>query len=633
MYEIDLKTNMKTISLSHFYFNYTHLHNLQEYATSFKSFYPIDMMHLPSKMPSSDILFIEIDAISKEKFIIINAIVKQYASKCIYLFSKEVENSFLLKFALHFSLNKVLELNDDKEFLEKSIKDAIKKHLNKQAEIQQVEISKRLNAFFAILAFKEDRLVFVNEKAKEIFDSNSLSAIDSIIKNDETIYELLHVKDNENRIIVMKNSLGEDWKYNFFLHVMPNQKDKLLSVIPHRKIEDDEMSFSILTRFQFIELLKDRLAQNLSFGSEMSLMLININNYQKITKACGGIRVHDFMKKFISKIINYKEIYQELTQWNPHFFIIIVENENFEEVKESLDSMHQKLIYSDFDEEIHPVITSSVLQINTDEINTIISHVENISERTFDINGFGENQFFEINHLNNYLSEEEQIHHYFHSCIANKTQLKFLNIYKGLCINTQSRVIKADSMSYFFSFETLQGYSMELEKKSVIQSPDLPSDISAEVVYVNFEKSLVLLNNFTFLKTSANNRQNTRVQPSIRTPLMLRFEKFSYQGEIVDMSITAIATNFFQKINEKLLKQKVHVSFRLLDDKSEDGYVEMKLDAKIAYIGDFEKVAKVVFILDDLEKPYDSYMLKYMYARQKELILELKRAVKLKTRA
>lgn len=633
MNSIDFKDSAKSINFAHLYFNYTELTNLESYSKLFRNFYPIDMADLPKKLPQIDILFIEVPTISKEKFIIINSIVKQYASKCIYIFAKDTENSFLLKFALHFSLNKVLPIENDTRTLEKTIQNAITKYIHKETDKQHVEISKRLNTFFAILVFKDNKLVFVNDKTKEIFDLNNLNAIESIIKNDEMLYSLLLSKENDNKVIVMKNSLGEDWKYNFFLNVLPNGKDKLLSVIPHRKIEEEELNFATLNRFKFIELLKDKLAQSSVYMSEMSLILINVSNYEKITKAAGSIKVHDFIKKFIMKIIGYKEPYQELTQWNPHFFIILVEGESFESVKEKLDSMHQKLIYTDFDETIHPVITSSVLELDTDDINTIISHVENISERKFDVSQLLNNNFFEINHLNDYLSEEEQITHYFHSCIANKTQLKFLNIYKGLCINTHTKAIKMDDGSYFFTFETLQGYSMQLEQKTVIQSPDLPNDISADVAFVNFEKSIVVLNNFHFMKTSANSRQNTRVQPSIRTPLMLRYEKFSYQGEILDMSITAIAANFFQKISEKLLNHKVLINFKLIDSGHDDGFVEVKVYAKVTYISDFDKVTKVVFILEELEKPFDSYMLKYMYVRQKELILELKKAVKVKSKA
>lgn len=547
MSQITLENSAKNINFAHLYFGYTQLNSLQKCTSYFKNFYPIDMTHLPSKLPETNILFIEVDAITKEKFIIINSIVKQYSSKCIYIVSKTPENSFLLKFALHFSLNKILLLKDDESFLKKSLLEAVKKFIHKQSEQQQIEISKRLNNFFALLAFKHNELIFANEKAFDVFDANDLKTLEAIIKNEESIHSLLLCNSNENRVIVMENSLGEDWKYNFFLNPSANGIDKLLSVIPHRKIEEDEVSFSTLNRFKFIEYLKDKLAQSHVNLNDISLLLINISNYDKITKAAGSIKVHDFIKKFIMQILRYKEPDQELTQWNPHFFILLIENENFSEAKERLDSLHQKLIYSEIDEEINAIVKSSVLDIQSNDINSTIAHVENISNGTINLQEFNDNEYFEINHLNDYLSEDEQIHHHLYSCIANKTNLKLLNIYKGLCINTKSNVVKHDGDEYFLSFEILQGYSMQIEGKTVIQSPDFPYDISADVSYINFDKSIVILDNFEFLTFSANNRQHTRVQPNIRTPLMVKYKKFGYQGEILDMSINAIAVKFSKK--------------------------------------------------------------------------------------
>ena len=167
---------------------------------------------------------------------------------------------------------------------------------------------------------------------------------------------------------------------------------------------------------------------------------------------------------------------------------------------------------------------------------------------------------------------------------------------------------------------------MEVEGKTVIQSPDLPNDVSADVNYVNFDKSFALLDNFAFLETSANSRLHTRVQPASRTPLSLRFEKYSYQGEIMDISINSIAVKFSQRVNKKLLEQVVSMDFKLPTAENEFGYVEMKIKGFIIHIADYDKIyCKVVFLLKDLPKPYDSYLLKYMYTRQKYLIFELKK--------
>ena len=82
---------------------------------------------------------------------------------------------------------------------------------------------------------------------------------------------------------------------------------------------------------------------------------------------------------------------------------------------------------------------------------------------------------------------------------------------------------------------------MQFEHKTVIQVPDLPKDIQADIVYVNLKESYAILDNLVFLNTSANNRQHTRVQPSIRMPITIKYGRYSYQGEVMDISTQSVA--------------------------------------------------------------------------------------------
>jgi hypothetical protein len=226
------------------------------------------------------------------------------------------------------------------------------------------------------------------------------------------------------------------------------------------------------------------------------------------------------------------------------------------------------------------------------------------------------------------MSEDEQIHHYLRTCIGNQTPIKLLNIYKGLCTNTVSKIIKANGDTYFVHCESLQGYSIKFENKTVIQAPDLPKDLEADVVYVNIDKSYAVLNNLKFLETSANNRQNTRVQPSIRTPITISYKKNSFHGNILDISTQALAIILNHSLSNELRNKQVNLKFKLLDESNENGFVMMDIDGVVMFAQEVGVTKTKIVVNMQLNKPYDAYLLKYMYDRQKELILELKRAVK-----
>lgn len=626
MVKVSFEAQMNKLSFAHFYFKETKLDTLVTLGKQFQKFYNLNIDELPTKMPPIDLVYIELDELSKEKFKQLHALVKTLATtSTITLLFSQPDNGFLLKFALHFGIYKILEINNTQEYLQKNIQESTIKCFERYYDKQQSQLAKKISSFFVSCIFKNDKLIYANEKSFEIFKVSNLQSLERKLLNNDLISALLHTSKDDNKTVIIEKD-DEEWKCHAAISISKENKEKIFILFPYAKAKDEDCQWNILNRFRFIELLKDKLVQNSLAFKEMSLLLINISNYDKITKASGSIKVHDFVKQFINKLSSYKNEYEELTQWNPHFFIIFVENESFDDLKERLDSLHQKLVYSDLEHEINPIITSSLLRLKNDDINQIILHVENIALGEISYKEFEDNEYFEINHLSDYLSEEEQINHYLHNCIANKTSLKLLNIYKGLCINTQSKVLKFSDDSYFFSFEALQGYSMEVEGKTVIQSPDLPNDVSADVNYVNFDKSFALLDNFAFLETSANSRLHTRVQPASRTPLALRFEKYSYQGEIMDISINSIAVKFSQRVNKKLLEQMVYMDFKLPTAENEFGYVEMKIKGFITHIADYDKIyCKVVFLLKDLPKPYDSYLLKYMYTRQKYLIFELKK--------
>jgi len=628
-----LKEQLSNIKVGHLYINDIKLTQINNYIECFSQYKNFDFSNMQMNLEIYDLLFIELKTLNKESFKLLNNIVKKHISKEIYIFTNDTENLFLLKFALHFSLHKIYSLEIDHVDFEKFLTDISKRYISSHTDKLQVEISKKINSFFSLLIFKDNKLIVANEKVKSLFNTDDLLEIENIVKNHQDIYKLISSRESFHSIeVVMINENNEAWNYAFYCNQFSNSDEKLVTIIPLNKVEEIDAFLSTISRFKFIELLKDKLAQNSINPMPMTLISVSINNYSKLIEASGSIVVHNFVKKFISKLCSYKDSCQELTQWSPHFFAFLIEGESFENVKNELDSMHQKLIYSEIDEMVSPIIISSALRIEKLNINDVIDCVEQICSRKYDCDDFNDGDYFELNHLNDYIDEDEQIHQYLQSCIGNKTPLKLLNIYKGLCINTVSKVLKIKDNSYFFHCENLQGYSMKFENKTILQAPDLQKDIQADIVYVNLEKSYAILNNLVFLNSSANNRQHTRVQPSIRTPISIKYEKHSYQGEVIDISTQSVALKLNHSLDTSLVSKQVEIEFRVPDSSKEEGCSVIDVDGKVVHVGSVGLTKSKIVVMLDLIKPYDSYLLKYMYDRQKDLIFELKKAVKINSK-
>ncbi len=619
---------IKNINFAHLYFSQIKLTQLEAYKDSFATYTSYDVAENTFEDKECEFIFIEIDKLDKHNFKILNEIVKNNSSKNITIFAKDYKNSVLLKFALHFYLEKIYQLVDDKEEIDKTIQIAINREKEKNSEEKSTVLSKQIDSFFSFLVFTKDTLTFANDKAKELFGSNDLSTIENTIKSNDEMFSLISSSVEKNIDVIIKNSENKKWNYNFYLNLFEDSEDKVISILPHNKVEKEKAFSLTKNRYQFIELLKDKLAQNSASQTDTSLMFINITNLKKLVKSSGNARVHEFTEKFIEQLASYKDSYQELAQWDSHFFVFLVEQSDFLSVKVNLDGIHQKLIYNEIDSNVSPIIVSSALNLKSLEINDIMDCIEQISGHTLNSSDVNKSDFFEINHLNEYLEESEQIAHYLRGCANNKTTIKLLNIYKGLCINTNSKVLKTDGDSVFVHCENLQGYSMQFENKTVIQAPDIPKDIQADITYVNIEKSYAVLDNLAFLNSSANNRQHTRVQPRSRTPISIKYGKYSYQGEVSDISTQAVAMTLNHSLSNELAGKKVELHFKLPEESSENGFSQMMVDGTIVFVKSIGEIKCIVVVNMILDQHYDSCLLKYMYARQKELIIELKRATR-----
>jgi hypothetical protein len=70
----------------------------------------------------------------------------------------------------------------------------------------------------------------------------------------------------------------------------------------------------------------------------------------------------------------------------------------------------------------------------------------------------------------------------------------------------------------------------------------------------------------------------------------------------------------------------VTLHFHLPSKRSDDGVVSMLITGKVEFIKELDDYTKVVVLLD-LEEPYESFLIEYLYERQQELISEIKSIV------
>lgn len=618
------------LSIAHLRFGEERLTIFNRAKKEHSNFQSFDLTQDLKSPPMADVLFIEIGESTKEKLKLLVNIFTRRKPIISYIFADDVENRLLLKFALHFGITDVLPLKNDDNLLLSIFNKNSTKLDDKLYTFQKIELEKKIEHFFPFLVFQGETLTYANAKAKMLYETNDLSALQAKINHDEELSEALREDEDAQGSIVIETASAQKEVYLCVIKSFPQSREKIVTLIQYDGERETKNCSTILNRFDFVDKLKDRLAQQSVTEAAISLIFINISNLDKLSRTFTSTALYDAFKNLMHKIFQLKEETQEVIQWSPNLYILMGEENRFEHACEQTKHLQQELVRATASEKITPIILTSAFHVESSDLNEVIDYIEKINVKKLLPQDIEKIKYFELEYLDHVIEEQEQIAYLMHNCVNNKIPIKLLNIYKGLCINTNSYIQKIAEDSYQLSCENLQGYAMQIEGETVLQAPNFPKDIKAEISLVDIKRSLVIIKNLQFMPNSANNRQHTRVQTSIRTPVLIKYaQRSSAQGDIIDISVNSIAMKVGKSFREEeMLNQKVRLNFSLPNEEGENGYVIMDIEAKVTYIRQREDYTKIVVMLANLPKPYDDYLLRYMYHRQKELIFEIKKATK-----
>ena len=604
-------TIFNTLQTHHPHFK---LHNLSTHTQAF---------------PPSEILLIELGESTKEKLKVLLGILTKAKPLITYIFADDVENKLLLKFALHFGITDVLPLKNEESLLASIFTKNPNKIDEKLLSYEKLEIEQKMEHCFPFFTFKDTQLTYANAKAQALFGETNLDIIQEDLYADEDIAQMLHEGQDAQSIIVIETELHKKILYLCTLTTFTHKNEKILTMVEYKEDTMQGNCSSILNRFDFIEKLKDTLVQQSVTQHSISLIFINISNLDKLTQTFTNIHLYESLKYLLSKITQLKAPHQEIAQWSPNLYVLLCENCTFEEACEQTRYLQQEIVHATLEQKITPILVSSTLCTQGQTLNDLLKYMDKISAKSLLPSDIEKLKFYEIEYLEHVSNPKEQIAYLMRNCINNKIPIKLLNLYKGLCINTNSHILKYSDDAYHLYCENLQGYAMQIEGETVLQAPNFPKDIKAEVSLVDIKKSFVVIKNLSFMANSANSRQHTRVQTSFRTPIVMKYgQKSLLNGEIIDISVNSIAMKCAKVLKDSVQNQAVRLHFSLPNEEAENGYAVIEAEGKVTYVGENEEYTKVVALLNPLKKPNDDYLLHYMYARQKELILEIKRATR-----
>ena len=474
------------------------------------------------------------------------------------------------------------------------------------------------------LFFKCRKLNFASEKLLHDFGCNSLEEVEKKVCSQFNFKELLSQDALISTELFVKNEMPVS--FDVKSNSSNNEDEKFLYFEPYIENNsfNDSLSF-VLNRISFIEFLKDKLVEESISSKTFSIMAIHVANLKKLQQDTSKLELETFLKNFLietNQALDEKLIF---AQYDSDFYVVMHEDIEEKNLKSTAENFQKKMISFLNELKFNPNIELFIFNTTTLDLNTVLVILDSISTKTISHEDIKKNGIHYITSLNAKMGDDEAIRHLLKNIYVNKTEIKLLNIYKGLCINTSAFIIKYVDDTIHVKFQQLQGMVMKHEKETVLQSSSFSKDIRATVKFVNLEKQLAILEGFSFLNGNANGRRYSRVTCSTRTPVVVTHIGSTLSGEIIDLSITSIAIRVkYSKPVDNLKAKTVMLSFVLPSKSNVDAYVKVSVQAKVSFIFCEVQACKVVCELEK-DNSNEAILMEYVYDRQKEIIIEVKK--------
>lgn len=588
----------------------------------FRSAEFITTEHINQKIPFCSHLLIVFGSYNFLKSTEVRSAVTNAQAFESFVFTPDTSNINMYKLALMFRSFGVDQPPADDDGFAMSLmgvfSSLIKKYNDSILTNYERNISEFSEHFFWI--YKEGKTVYANDTLKRKLEIKQLSEVDQQLNIPE-ISSLVKASGTSQKIVRKLILNGEEKDY--FIAHQPLKKGEFLITMVPLSGNVNENKKQLHNRMNFIELLKNAFVVHVGENEPIPVLIMYIENGDKIIEMRGEDVYNDVCKEILKHIESAFDSDIEIAQWHKDIFTLLASSIPFSTLKQNLESFHQGLNIEFSVAGISPVINSYIIDMHGVELNRAVGIIDHINQKQLFSRDLSHLIHFEISAAEHEIDDHQQAIHYLEKTILSNTSVKLLNFYKGIRINTAAKLIKISDDMVYVAIEKIQGYAMRLEQNVVIQGPNIPFDILASVKIVDIAKKIAVLSKFEPLESSGNNRQYIRIQSDHRIHVTISSGKSVISGTILDMSIKSIACKLSVSKLPLRVNAPVNLHFTLPLESAEEGMVNMSVAGKVQYVQEGDDFTKLVVELDLIE-PYESNLIKYIYARQQALINEIK---------
>ncbi|WP_304546046.1 hypothetical protein [Sulfurimonas microaerophilic] len=373
----------------------------------------------------------------------------------------------------------------------------------------------------------------------------------------------------------------------------------------------DECDQSLETRLGFIELLKDKFLAKTKRLGLITIALKSVDEKQ--------------LKVVINEINSILKESLQLAQYNGHFYLAMHEGLEFETLKQKAKELN---IHLNQLASLHNIVLSHevyAIDLEGMEFEFILEMLQDLEKNQLSNDLKLNSQICFIENLAEHQSDEYILRQMLNTMKFNKVDVKLLNIYKGLVINSKASVVKVDDRFIQLSLQKLQIEAASIQKQTTIEIAGYSQTIEASLKHINIQKGIATFEHFTLMKTSVNARKHGRVICERTTNINISADGTSLKGVILDLSLVSVAIKLpYTKTLDKLYDKDVVLTFELSLQKNKIiNTIVRKGSVQRIFVDGQQKVAKL--ICDFHEDHNNEHLIsEYIFQRQKSIVKEIK---------
>lgn len=564
--------------------------------------------------PSAQLLVIEMLLQSKSSHEKLKELLKEARFYEAIIFTPSFKEYRVLRLAMQQRVLDVLPLEISEQALLGPLKRAINAIAAEKRRRMDLERHKRVLASSPshYMIMHEGRVRYRNREDGGLFDAIGQSPL----------FKRLETLDTNARFIHKERTPQGERSYLLDIKVDLKSSSKLISCLD---ITDDISlckESSEVSRGIFLEQLKNLIAQRNATHHSSLIMMARPINTKGLKEEHDSALYLEFLREFA--IFCEHKLAQELhfTFWHEDFLVFILSEKEINTQIAKIEDICKESGIRSFKGDIKPFFDIFLFDMKKQNINSAILLIEHCYGKQHDAIKEALIERFCTTSIEG--GGSEQALFYIDNLRLKGRTLKLLNIYKGLSINTGSEVLSVKNSAVHLKTEKIQKYLMHMEKKVVLQSSTFPRDIEADVTYLDAETDVATITNPRFLTHSANSRKSIRVQPEVRIPINLTTPKHAYTGEMLDISLEALAIKYMSNISRNIKGERAKVGLTLPSKKAEGGLVKLEVKGVVSAIIKENDYTKAIVAIQP-QSQEEGHLMEYIYRRQKEIIIEIKR--------